>query len=85
MDLQHGLKFSSACGYPSYTNFSASFHSCLDYIFIEPDSFRVEKVIPLPSHEDVTKLTALPNAGFPSDHLAIICDLEWIETSENSE
>ena len=68
MDLQHGLKLTSACGFPSYTNFSAGFHSCLDYIFVESDSLCVDRVIPLPTHEEVTRFTALPNKEFPSDH-----------------
>ena len=32
------------------------------------------------SHEEVMQYTALPNVVFPSDHLAIVCDLQWKTT-----
>jgi 2',5'-phosphodiesterase len=74
--LSHDLKLHSACGYPEYTNYVTSFNGCLDYIFIEQESFDVCQVVPLQSHDEVTQFTALPNKVFPSDHLALVCDLK---------
>jgi len=82
MNLHHSLQLVSACGYPRYTNFVAGFSGCLDYIYVDRESLKVAKVVPLPSHEDVTLFTALPNAVFPSDHLPLICDLEWSGASQ---
>ena len=78
MNIESNLAFSSACGYPSYTNFVPAFNGCLDYIYID-STLQTERVIPLPSHEDVTQNIALPNRVFPSDHLALVCDLTWAD------
>jgi len=79
MNLCHGLELVSACGYPRYTNFVAGFAGCLDYIYVDHNSLKVVQVVPLPSHDDVTMYTALPNVVFPSDHLPLICDLDWLK------
>ncbi|KAK2861675.1 hypothetical protein Q5P01_001208 [Channa striata] len=71
------LPLLSACGKPAYTNYVGGFHGCLDYIFIQPDSMQVEQVIPMPSHQEVTTYEALPSVAHPSDHIALICDLQW--------
>ena len=85
MNLHHNLELISACGYPRYTNFVAGFAGCLDYIYIARDLLKVAKVVPLSSHEDVTLYTALPNAVFPSDHLPLVCELEWSRCSQVTE
>ncbi|CAD5119216.1 DgyrCDS7848 [Dimorphilus gyrociliatus] len=72
------FKFKSATGYPDYTNYIASFHGCLDYVFVESDKFEVLRTIPMPAHEHVTQMTALPNAVFPSDHLSLVCEVRPI-------
>ena len=51
--------------------------STADYIFYETDQLRVRQVVPLPEETEVAG-TALPSARFPSDHLSLCCDLEWI-------
>ena len=76
LELNHNLPLISACGCPEYTNFVSSFHGCLDYIYVDEEQFDVTEVIPLPSHDDVTKHTALPNKYFPSDHMALVCKLK---------
>ncbi|XP_061639803.1 2',5'-phosphodiesterase 12 [Phyllopteryx taeniolatus] len=67
----------SACGPLAYTNYVGGFQGCLDYIFIQPQSMRVEQVIPMPAHHLVTTYTALPSVAHPSDHIALVCDLRW--------
>ncbi|XP_053324756.1 2',5'-phosphodiesterase 12 [Spea bombifrons] len=75
MSLSHPLKLESACGEPEYTNYVVGFNGCLDYIFIDAQRVEVERVIPLPTHEEVTRHRALPSVSHPSDHLALVCDL----------
>ena len=77
MNLHHRLELISACGYPRYTNFVSGFAGCLDYIYVGSNLLKVVNVVPLPSHDDVTMYTALPNVVFPSDHLSLVCELEW--------
>lgn len=74
----------SACGTPPYTNYVGGFHGCLDYIYIQPDHMEVAQVIPLPSHEEVTTYVALPSVSHPSDHIALVCDLLWRPTTDQS-
>ena len=77
LELSHSLSLTSACGFPRYTNYVTGFACCLDYIYIQKEQLKTLSVVPMPSHEDVTMYTALPNAVFPSDHIALICDLTW--------
>ncbi|KAG8431033.1 hypothetical protein GDO86_019537 [Hymenochirus boettgeri] len=77
MALTHPFKLASACGTPDYTNYIGDFNGCLDYIFIDSLSLDVERIIPLPSHEEVIRHKALPSVSHPSDHLALVCDLKW--------
>lgn len=67
----------NACGPLAYTNYVGGFQGCLDYIFIQPHSMRVEQVVPMPAHHLVTTYTALPSVAHPSDHIALVCDLHW--------
>ena len=78
LELSHQLDMQSACGYPEYTNFTQNFTGCLDYIFHDRSTLKVVDIVPMPSHEAVTKDTALPSEKVPSDHLALVCTLEWI-------
>ncbi|XP_076821644.1 2',5'-phosphodiesterase 12-like isoform X1 [Clavelina lepadiformis] len=76
--LSHDMKFISACGIPRYTNYVAGFSGCLDYIFINPEQFEVEKVLPQPDHKLVISETALPSSICSSDHIAQVVDLRWL-------
>jgi len=71
-----GLRMSSACGTPDYTNYTPEFSACLDYIFYEQDKFEVEQIIPMPSKEELTLHTGLPSVVFPSDHISLCADLK---------
>lgn len=78
MMLRHELNLDSACGFPKFTNFVPSFQACIDYIFYEKDRLTVETVVPLPSQETLTALSAgIPSQVFPSDHIAMICEFSW--------
>lgn len=68
----------SACGTPKYTNYTVGFKDCLDYIFYEKDNFNVTQVIPLISEEELATHIAIPSVVIPSDHIALVADLEWL-------
>ena len=44
VQLQQPFLMKSACGIPSYTNFTVGFAACLDYIFYQSDLLEVEQV-----------------------------------------
>ncbi|XP_034231600.1 2',5'-phosphodiesterase 12 [Thrips palmi] len=77
LSLSQPFKLDSACGTPQFTNYTVGFSGCLDYIFYQTDSMRVKEVLPLYSEEELQKYTALPNIVFPSDHVALVSEIEW--------
>ena len=77
LDLQHRFNFDNACGLDGYTNYTSIYKGILDYIFYDADKLSVERVVPFPSHEEVTEFVALPSVHFPSDHLALVADIKW--------
>ena len=77
LELKHDQTFSSAAGYPKYTNYTLGFKDCLDYIWIERDAMEVKQVVPFPSDEELSMHVALPNIVFPSDHVPVIVDLKF--------
>ncbi|XP_042861994.1 2',5'-phosphodiesterase 12-like [Penaeus japonicus] len=83
IQLSHDLEIDSACGCPEYTNYTVGFNGCLDYIFYQNDKFSVKQVIPMPTHEEVTEHIALPSVTFPSDHIALVADLEYKATGKD--
>lgn len=78
VDLTQPYKMQSACGTPKYTNYTVGFKECLDYIFYQTDKFAVTKVVEMPSDEDLEAHIAIPSVLFPSDHVAIVAELEFI-------
>ena len=79
LSIYHPFSMESACGEPEFTNYTLGFKDCLDYIFYEKDKLQVDKVVPFPSEEELKMYDAIPSKLFPSDHIASICDLKWIE------
>ena len=77
LELHHDFHFHNVTGTDSCTNFTANFKAVLDYIIIDSDYLRVERVVPLPPLSEVSEFVALPSIFFPSDHLALIADLKW--------
>lgn len=77
LDLKHNFNFQNAYDSSHYTNFTRGYSGVLDYIFVDSDHLSVSRVVPFPSHEEVTEFEALPSVYFPSDHLALISDLRW--------
>ena len=88
MHLRHPLALESACGYPEWTNFVSGFVGALDYVWVDTGDgddrgdrgggLRPIGCMPLPPLEAVVAEVALPNAQFPSDHLPMVADLEFV-------
>ncbi|XP_067936205.1 2',5'-phosphodiesterase 12-like isoform X2 [Watersipora subatra] len=79
VNLQHSLYLETACGFPKYTNYVPQFKECIDYIFYEKHCFSVESVTSLPSEEFMAShRNGIPSENFPSDHLALCCELSWL-------
>uniref|UniRef100_L7LZY6 2',5'-phosphodiesterase 12 n=1 Tax=Rhipicephalus pulchellus TaxID=72859 RepID=L7LZY6_RHIPC len=78
LEARQQIPLASACGIPSYTNYTKGFQGCLDYIFYDYMQLVREHVVPMPTHEQVTQEEALPSAHFPSDHVAQIATLRWL-------
>merc|ERR1719300_1521738 len=70
LSFSHCQKYASAAGTSKYTNYTQGFKDCLDYIFIEEESFGIDQVVPFPSEEELALHIALPNIAFPSDHIS---------------
>ncbi|KAI5705163.1 hypothetical protein M8J76_007443 [Diaphorina citri] len=77
--LSQPFPMASACGTPEFTNFTVGFSGCLDYIYYQKDQLKVTQVVPFPSKEELELYSGLPSPVYPSDHLALIADLQWIE------
>ena len=77
MELRHDFRFENVTGTEVCTNYTAGFKAVLDYILIDSDFLEVERVVPLPLLEEVSEFVALPSVYFPSDHLALVADLNW--------
>ena len=75
--LQHDFHFQSACGTPPFTNYTETFVGALDYIFVGTDHLQVTATVTFPSLEEVRELVALLSVHFPSDHVALVCDVSW--------
>ena len=61
---------------PQYTNYTANFKGCLDYIMLRGD-LRVSHAQTLPDEAALAAEVALPNSMYPSDHLPLVIDLEF--------
>lgn len=76
LTIETSLKFKSAYQDIPYTNYTPGFNGCLDYIYYDVDRIDCLRTIPLPNHEDVVATDGIPSDVFPSDHIALIADLE---------
>lgn len=79
VSLSQPLPMRSACGTPEFTNYTVGFQACLDYIFFQSDKLAVTKSVELPSEEELKAHIAIPSVVFPSDHTAIVAELEFLD------
>ena len=83
MHLRHPLALESACGFPEWTNYVSGFTGALDYIWADSGAgLRPSGFMPMPPLEAVTAEVALPSSEFPSDHLPMVADLEFVHDDE---
>ncbi|XP_065184472.1 2',5'-phosphodiesterase 12-like [Sycon ciliatum] len=75
-------KFGSSLPHPSvpWTNYTGLFIGMLDYIYYDESVLKLHKLVPMPKEEVVREFTALPSFRFPSDHLPVINDLEFVKS-----
>lgn len=77
LELRHDFRFQNVTGTEHCTNYTANFKAVLDYILIDTDHLELDRVVPLPPVGEVSEFVALPSVYFPSDHLALVADVNW--------
>ena len=78
--LQQPFKLESAYGlHAQPTHVVPGYVNALDWIFFDKEQLEVTAVAPLPKVEELTREVAMPSTEFPSDHVALCCDLAWRE------
>lgn len=82
IDLSHPWELASACGLKtSFTNYVRGYIGCLDYVLYQSTQLRLSGLAPLPTESEVQD-TALPSGRFPSDHISLCYDFEWIHPGD---
>lgn len=74
--LVHNFKFTSAAGFPQFTNYTKDFKDLLDYIFID-ENIDVARILPFPTEDQLSVDVALPSSCYPSDHISVVVDLKF--------
>ncbi len=72
-----GIRSDRPESYRYYTNYTADFKDILDYIYIDSDNLTPLLVHPFPSEAELSRAIAIPSDIFPSDHIAIVTDLQY--------
>jgi mRNA deadenylase 3'-5' endonuclease subunit Ccr4 len=62
---------------PKYTHYTHNFAATLDYIFVSQDVLKPVTWATMPTEEVLTQHVAMPSEVLPSDHVCLVCDLEW--------
>lgn len=78
--LEHSLSlqssYSSVCGEPPFTNYTANYTGVLDYIWFTDHTLSAEKTLSPVSEEVILSYFGpLPNLYMPSDHIPIGCQI----------
>jgi mRNA deadenylase 3'-5' endonuclease subunit Ccr4 len=69
--------------FPIFTHYIADFCGTLDYILMSQASPIQEYGLvatacaPMPTKEEIEKHTAMPSVEWPSDHVSLVCDMEF--------
>ena len=80
--ITHRLPLVSAyatIGEPKYTNFTGHFVGILDYIWYSKSHITSTACLDVDAEHLLTQYTALPSPLYPSDHLALVGECDWIE------
>lgn len=75
---------------PDFTHYIGGFQAALDHILMSSGAESGNKLRPLrqaemPSLEQVTRHVAMPSPNFPSDHISVVCDIEWTTQTRQRE
>ena len=62
---------------PTFTNYTVGFKGCLDYVTFDPQGLACTAVGDVPPESELNRETALPNSEQPSDHIPILCRMEF--------
>jgi len=80
--ITHRLPLASAygeiIGEPKYTNYTGHFVGCLDYIWFTKTHLRAVGVLREDDEAILQEYTALPSPRYPSDHIPLVGEFEWI-------
>jgi 2',5'-phosphodiesterase len=78
--LSHELTLRSAYGlHAQPTHATRHYCNALDWIVHDSERLRLRAVAPIPPREALVRSVGLPSREFPSDHVSLCCDLEWVE------
>ena len=76
-DLALPLRLRPADGLATpFTNYVRGYQGLLDYVWSDPSKLRPAAWVPLPPAPSLAA-SYLPSQAWPSDHLAVVVDLEW--------
>lgn len=59
-----------------FTNYVRGYTGLLDYVWYQPERMRLRTYYPQPPAEELEGW--IPSERFPSDHLSVVADLEWL-------
>lgn len=62
---------------PEFTHYLQRFAAALDYIMVSQDTLKPVAWAAMPSEDVLKENVAMPSVVLPSDHIALVCDLEW--------
>lgn len=62
---------------PAFTHFIDGFVGSLDHILCSSDDFCSRSSAPMPTAQEASAHVAMPSELLPSDHVSLVCDLEW--------
>ena len=80
--MSHRLELVSSYGLvtgePRYTNYTGDFIGCLDYILYRKSQLSVVGVLQVDDEAQLREYTALPSPKYPSDHIFLVSEFQWI-------
>ncbi len=71
---------SADAGRYEYTNYVQGYSGLLDYVFFQPERMCAREALPLPGAAELAGW--LPSQRFPSDHLSLVFDLQWLPSED---
>ncbi|EDV26310.1 uncharacterized protein TRIADDRAFT_21945 [Trichoplax adhaerens] len=77
-EFSHNLTFDALSQTLHCTHHTTNFSGTIDYIFGKRGYFNVKNAIPLLEVTNINANHGLPTTEFPSDHLAVICDISMV-------